>query len=240
MTISGGRNDTIMNNNFVHNGSWGALFVPFPDTDTPPAGVTCAGSGGTDFSSLGFGCVYDTQNDALLSNTFSQNGFFGNPTNGDYGQITLTGGHPQNCFAGNVTASGTPASGTPSNLEQTQPTCGATTAGANTGGPLFNEVLCASGLAGPGFCSGTDNYPRSGTVTLKPAAPQLADNAQPVRGRAEQRLVRVGPAGLRPWRPGPPGQSAFYGSWLPRPAAKRERMTGQIRCINNRWPFAAI
>ena len=123
MTVSGGRNDTIMNNNFVHNGSWGAVFVPFPDSDTPPAGVTCAGSGGTDFSSLGFGCVYDPQNDALLNNTFSQNGFFGNPTNGDYGQVTLTGGHPQNCYAGNVTAAGAPASGTPSNLEQTQATC---------------------------------------------------------------------------------------------------------------------
>jgi len=182
MTISGGRNDTIQNNNFVHNGSWGALFVPFPDTDTPPAGVTCAGAGGTDFSSLGFGCVFDTQNDALLNNTFSQNGFFGNPTNGDYGQITLTGGLPQNCFAGNVTASGSPASGTPTNLEQTQPTCGPITTAANTGGPLFNEVLCASGLAGPGFCSPTDNYPQVGTVTLKPLPSNLPTMPNPCVG----------------------------------------------------------
>ena len=95
MTISGGRNDTIMNNNFVHNGSWGALFVPFPDTDTPPRrGHLCRGRAAPTSRALGFGCVFDTQNDALLNNTFSQNGFFGNPTNGDYGQITLTAGHP--------------------------------------------------------------------------------------------------------------------------------------------------
>jgi hypothetical protein len=182
MTISGGRDDTIMNNTFVHNGGWGALFVPFPDTDTPPPGVTCAGAGGADFSSFGLGCVFDTQNDALLNNTFSGNGFFGNPTNGDYGQITLTGGHPQNCFAGNVTAAGSPASGTPSDLEQTQPTCGAITTGANTGGPLLNEVLCASGLAGPGFCSPTDNYPRVGTVTLKPLPTNLPTMPNPCAG----------------------------------------------------------
>jgi len=182
MTISGGRDDTIKDNNFVHNGSWGALFVPFPDTDTPPAGVTCASGGGTDFSSLGLGCVFDTQNDALLDNTFSQNGFFGNPTNGDYGQITLTGGRPQNCFAGNVTASGAPASGTPTDLEQTQATCGPITSGANTGGALLDQVLCASGLAGPGFCTPTDHYPTVGTVTLKPLPSNLPTMPNPCVG----------------------------------------------------------
>jgi hypothetical protein len=184
MTISGGRDDTIMNNDFVHNGSWGALFVPFPDTDTPPAGVTCAGAGGTDFSALGFGCVFDAQNDALLNNTFTGNGFFGNPTNGDYGQITLTGGHPQNCFAGNVTAAGAPASSTPSDLEQTQATCGAVTTAANTGGALFNEVLCASGIFGTGNppCSGTDTYPRPGTVTMKPLPTNLPTMPNPCVG----------------------------------------------------------
>ncbi len=194
MTISGGRNDTIMNNSFVHNGSWGALFVPFPDSDTPPVGVTCAGSGGADFSSLGLGCVYDTQDDALLNNTFSQNGFFGNPTNGDYGQVTLTGGHPQNCFAGNVTAAGAPASGTPSNLEQTQATCGPITAGANTGGALLNEVLCASGLLGTGNppCSPSDSYPRTGTVTLKPLPSNLPTMPDPCAGVPDNAWCRSG------------------------------------------------
>jgi len=192
MTISGGRNDTITDNNFVHNGSWGALFVPFPDTDTPPAGITCAGAGGTDFTSLGFGCVFDPQNDALLNNTFSQNGFFGNPTNSDYGQVTLTGGHPQNCFAGNVTPSGSPANGQPSNLEQTQATCGPITSAANTGGDLLFEVLCASGLAGPGFCQPTDNYPRPGTVTLKPLPANLPTMPNPCVGVPDNAWCKSG------------------------------------------------
>ena len=89
MTVSGGRNDSVMDNTFSDNGSWGALFVPFPDTDTPPPGVSCTGAGGTNLSSLGFGCVFDSQSDAMINNTFRHNGFFGNPTNGDYANLTL-------------------------------------------------------------------------------------------------------------------------------------------------------
>ncbi|MGP8008080.1 MAG: hypothetical protein ACLP2J_13750 [Acidimicrobiales bacterium] len=195
MTVSGGRDDTVMDNTFTHNGGWGALFVPFPDTDTPPAGVTCAGAGGTDFSSLGFGCVFDAQSDALVDNTFSQNGFFGNPTNGDYGQITLTGGHPQNCFSGNVAPDGS----TPSDLETTQATCGPNTTGANTGGALFNEVLCASNLAGPGFCSPTDSYPQAGTVTLKPLPSNLPTMPNPCVGVPDNAWC----SGGEPVRPNP-------------------------------------
>ena len=43
MSIAGGRNDTIMKNRFVRNGSWGLLMIPFPDTDTPPPVAHCEG-----------------------------------------------------------------------------------------------------------------------------------------------------------------------------------------------------
>jgi len=46
--------------------------------------------------------------DALLNNTFSHNGFFGNPSNSNFGQITLFGGEPQNCFRGNDAQTASP------------------------------------------------------------------------------------------------------------------------------------
>ena len=52
MTVSGGSNDTVMDNTFSNNGAWGILFVPFPDSDKPtwvrpaavPAGPRWPGS----------------------------------------------------------------------------------------------------------------------------------------------------------------------------------------------------
>ena len=35
MTLSGGRNDTVMDNTFSNNGAWGFLMVPYPDSNPP-------------------------------------------------------------------------------------------------------------------------------------------------------------------------------------------------------------
>lgn len=159
MTISGGRFDTVMDNTISHNGAWGILFIPYAQQGTPSLHQTCSGSGGHKVP--GFGCVLDPEGDALLDNTFSDNGYFGNPSNSDFGQITLFGGEPQNCFRGNTAPDGS----APGNLEKTQATCGVTTKAGNTGGKLFPQVLCDTGLAP---CPPGANYPRpNGTVHLK-------------------------------------------------------------------------
>ena len=87
MTISGGRNDTVMDNTFSNNGAWGVVFLPFPDPGTPSLDQTCSGTGGV--QNPAFGCVYDAQGNALLRNTFSHNAFFANPSNADYAQLLL-------------------------------------------------------------------------------------------------------------------------------------------------------
>jgi hypothetical protein len=69
----------------------------------------------------------------LPHNTFRHNGTFGNPSNSDYGQITLFGGEPQNCFRGNRAPDGT----APKNLEEIQKVCGIKTKAGNAGGALF-------------------------------------------------------------------------------------------------------
>ncbi len=176
MTISGGRNDTVMDNHFSDNGAWGALFVPYPDDNTPSLHQTCSGTGGIEQSRLG--CVYDPEGDALLNNTFSHNGYFGNPSNADFGQITTSGHQPQNCFAGNQAPDGS----SPSNLEASQPTCGKLTTAANTGGPLLGQVLCDTGF---GSCPAGASYPPAGTVVMHPLPTGLASMPNPCQGVPE-------------------------------------------------------
>jgi hypothetical protein len=173
MTISGGENDTVMDNRFVNNGAWGILFVPFPDSGHPDLGQTCAGTGGNEIT--GFGCVYDPSADALLDNTFVHNGFFANPTNGDYGQIVVHPGKPQNCYRNNTAPNGS----TPSDLERSQPVCGPIVKAANTGGALLSQVLCDTRV---GTCPAGAHYPPHTTVVLHPLPTNLPTMPNPCDG----------------------------------------------------------
>jgi hypothetical protein len=174
MTISGGRFDTVMDNTVENNGAWGVLFVPYAQQGKPSAGQTCKGIGGHVIT--GFGCVMDPEGDALLHNTFKHNGYFKNPTNSDYGQITFFGGEPQNCFAANRAPDGS----APANLEKTQAKCGVKTKSARTGGQLLVQVLCDTGLSG---CPSGTHYPKpNGTVVLKKLPAHLPTMPNPCAG----------------------------------------------------------
>jgi hypothetical protein len=173
MTVSGARNVTLMDNTFADNGAWGVLFVPYPDSGTPVLGQSCTGTGG--FPTTGFGCVYDPEGDALLHNTFTHDGYFGNPDNVDFGQIVLNGGLPSNCFAGNVAPQGS----APATLQAAQPTCGVLTTAANTGGPLLGQVLCDTGF---GSCPAGAHYPKATGVVLIPLPKHLATMPDPCQG----------------------------------------------------------
>jgi hypothetical protein len=173
MTVSGARNVTVMDNRFVDNGAWGTLFVPYPDSGKPVAGQTCAGTGGVEDGALG--CIYDPEGDALLDNTYVHDGYFGNPSNSDFGQIAFTAGQPQNCFAGNIDPQGS----APADLEQIQPTCGAITKKANTGGPLLGQVLCDTGF---GSCPAGAHYPKPSRIIMKPLPSNLPTMPDPCAG----------------------------------------------------------
>jgi hypothetical protein len=171
MTISGGRYDTVMDNRIENNGAWGTLFVPYAQKGKPSLHQTCHGIGGHKFP--GFGCVMDPESDALLHNTFRHNGYFHNPSNSDFGQFTLFGGEPQNCFSGNKDPDGS----APANLEKKLHTCGPKTKAANLGGPLFAQVLCDTGF---GTCPAHAHYPKvTGTVVLKPLPKDLPTMPKP-------------------------------------------------------------
>jgi len=161
MTISGGRWNTVMNNTFANNGAWGVLFEPYPDSDTPFAGKTCADYGGVEDPNGLFGCIFDPQGNALIGNTFSGNGFFGNETNGDYGELTLDAGEPSDCFANNTAPDGS----YPTDLETTHATCGTTTTASQTGA-LLAQVACDTGTLP---CQAGMSYPTITTnVVMRP------------------------------------------------------------------------
>jgi hypothetical protein len=173
MSLSGGRNDTVMDNTFTDNGGWGFLMVPFPDSSTPEDNQSCSGTGGV--QSTVFGCVYDPMNNALLHNTFSHNGAFGNPSNGDFGELTFNKGQPSNCYVGNIAPNGS----SPANLEQTYPKCGVTTTSADDSGPLLAQVGCDFGLLA---CGPDAVYPKTTGVVLHPLPKGLASMQDPCSG----------------------------------------------------------
>jgi len=168
MTISGGRNDTVMNNTFSNNGAWGVLFLPYPDGGTVWAGKTCADYGGT-VDPLGpgipLGCVLDAEGNALIGNTFEHNGYFGNPTNGDYGELTLMKGEPRNCFKNNTAPDGS----YPTDLETTKPTCDGTLTTATQQGELLSQVGCDTHTLP---CAAGSNYPKITTNVVMRQLPK--------------------------------------------------------------------
>jgi hypothetical protein len=183
MSLSGGRNDTVMDNTFEDNGAWGQIMVPYPDNGPPCTGGIKGWVGpGT--------CLYDESGDALIDNTFSGNGFFDNPTNGDFALTNFEAG-PTDCFSGNVEAGGAPVVSTPSNAEQLYPTCNGQVVQpsdvTSTQSETFtNEVLCDSqvslsaGSKPP--CQSTDHYPRLSKVVMHKLPKGLASMPNPCAG----------------------------------------------------------
>jgi hypothetical protein len=183
MSMDGARDDTVIHNRFVHNGAWGTIIVPYPDSGPPCSGGT-SGPGGQP------ACLFDPWGDAILNNTYSGNGFFGNPSNGDIALTNFEPG-PTNCFNGNVDTSGTVTT-TPSNAEQTYPDCNGQTvapSGTNPQSAMFTEeVACdatfALPLVGKAPCLPTDSYPRQSHVVMHPLPPasELPSMANPCAG----------------------------------------------------------
>jgi hypothetical protein len=166
VSVSGGRNDTVMDNRFVNNDAWGTIFVNFPDSGGPCNGGT------VNSVFLGNGsCLFDEWGDALIDNTYSHNGGYGNPTNGDFEQLNFES-HPSDCFKGNVDTSGalTPVSAA---LEQAYPTCTTTAVAPNLNLAFVNQVVCDSSLDVPPFgCQPGDHYPTGTHVVMHPLRPQ--------------------------------------------------------------------
>jgi hypothetical protein len=188
MSVSGGRNDTIMHNRFVRNNAWGMILLPYPDSGPPCTGGT--------LGALGPGsCLYDPFGVAVLNNTFADNGSFGHPTNGDIATLNLEGGNPTNCFRGNTESGGASARTSPGDLQQTHPACDGSSAPANANPPFLAESLCDTQVSlvpgQPPACP-TGRYPHRTHVIMHPLPADLKTMPDPCVG-----------VPANPWCPGP-------------------------------------
>jgi hypothetical protein len=176
VSVSGGRNDTLIDNRFVNNKAWGVIFVPFSDSGPPCIGGT------KDSPILGKGsCLFDEWGDALIGNTFTNNGGYGNPTNGDFDQLNFEP-HPSDCFSANTDTAGAlnPDSAA---LEQAHPTCTTTAVPPNFNIRFLNEVLCDSQVQVPPFgCQPGDHYPRRTRVVMHKLPKHLPTMPNPCAG----------------------------------------------------------
>jgi hypothetical protein len=174
IVIAGGRDDTVMRNRIVNHGAWGVLVVPFPDTGPPPPVANCQG-GLSGFLLPGvpdpIACFYDSWGHDVTRNTFANNGFFGNVSNGDLADLSSQHA-PGNCWHANHDKTQAVTS-SPPDLQMTHRQCGVPNAGAAiVGSDLSNQVICATQAFGPCADQPGHHYPRTTAVALKPLSPQ--------------------------------------------------------------------
>jgi hypothetical protein len=176
MSVSGGRDDTIIDNTFDHDNAWGVVFVPYTD-----AGSSCPG-GVANYPLIGSGtCLWDDYGDALIDNSFSNDGGYHNPTNGQFDQLNFLQ-NPTDCFSGNTDASAS-LSPDATSLEHNYPSCSGAVVKPNSNGVFLNEVLCDSQVKVSGFgCQPGDHYPRRSRVIMHPLPKHLATMPNPCAG----------------------------------------------------------
>jgi hypothetical protein len=186
VSLSGARNDTIVGNRFENNGAWGIILVPYPDTETPPPGQDC--QGGVKSGPPGDVCLYDDWGNEIAGNSFKHNGFFGNATNSDFGEITTPGPNPTNCFHGNTETGGGTVTSSPSGLQQSKPACGGSAA-PDPNPQMTNQVVCDSQffaallpIGGGSPCTPGSSYPRQTKVVMPPLPSGLASMPHPCAG----------------------------------------------------------
>jgi len=161
--ISGGAYDTVRDNLVIHNGSWGVVTHDFPDTETPPPGVHCQGG----IQVTPQLCDFPARGNKVYANFFSDNGFFGNPTNTDLATVGLlpNSATPRNCFYGNRDAAGRVTS-EPKNIQAAavdgRP-CGKQ--GTSLDDALVGQLTCAAEF---GACPPGSHYPMQTKITIVP------------------------------------------------------------------------
>jgi hypothetical protein len=164
IVIAGGRDDTVVGNRVSHNGAWGILVVPYPDFGPAPPIAHC--EGGTP-DALGPGsCVYDPWGNQVFRNTVDQNGFYGNPTNGDLAELDLFADNGySNCWYANPHPDGSAPTTDPSNLRTIhgKSACGTSPQTAANSGQLLGQVGCDARVFP---CDPSMHYPTPGNVVI--------------------------------------------------------------------------
>jgi hypothetical protein len=179
MSVSGARNDTVMDNTFEGNGAWGIIVVPWPDMGPP-----C--TGGIKNLLFNGSCIYDDWGDHVIDNQFAHNGGLGHPTNGDIAWLTLSGGHPNACFSGNTELGGGAVTTSPATLQTTGSSCAGVSSAPNGNNAFLGEVLCDVKIdlipGMPPTCPSGPYPPRTKVVMHPLPTSQLPTMPNPCKG----------------------------------------------------------
>ncbi len=174
MTIAGGRHDLVIDNTFSGNNAWGIALLPYPATEAPPPQIPeadrCRGGIGSG-SGESYVCYYDDYANEIAGNTFAHNGAYGNPTNGDIGEVS----NPEadgNCWHDKVESGGGTPSSYPPAIQTTHGTCGQPNSGEPVTSVLGAEATCDSQLLSECPELPGSKYPRSSEVKLMPLPAQ--------------------------------------------------------------------
>jgi hypothetical protein len=173
--IAGGRNDTVTENTIYKNGAWGVLLAPYPDTSEPPPVAHCEGGIKAEVEGHSV-CYFDDWGNEVAHNTFTDNGFFGNPDNVDAAELSNPE-NPGNCWHDNVDTGGTVTSAPAAIQSPPHSICGIPDSGEPLASPLGAQVACATGFFAECPSTVVANYPKRTVVQLQalPAQPTMPD-----------------------------------------------------------------
>jgi len=183
--LAGSQYDTVRDNLIRNQGSWGVVTHDYPDPLPPPPITHCQG-GFPDVMFFGSKlCDYPARGNLIYGNTFVNDGFFGNPANGDLATMGLRGNSadPRNCFwANRAPRDGglTGLTSSPAHIERPDvdgPACGRR--GTSHNSELLTQLLCSGNGIATG-CSGS-RYPAQTKLVVVPL-PRLASMPDPCAG----------------------------------------------------------
>jgi hypothetical protein len=166
----------LLHNRIYNNDAWGTAVVDFPDTETPPSIAHCQGG---DYlappPAMPPLCYFHAFGNVLDGNSFSHNGSYNNPTNGDI--VLFAEPHnPGNCFMNNTDPMG--LSTEPMGI-QSAPFNPCGQANGSTSPAALGQLACATRLAP---CPPGTHYPKPARTFKLAMAPRQPTMPNPCKG----------------------------------------------------------
>jgi hypothetical protein len=187
LSIAGGRNNLVVGNTFSGNKAWGVLVLPYPGIEeSPPPQVpaedNCKGGTGTEVAGKQE-CLFEPFANEVEGNTFSENGGYGNPSNGDLAEVSDPNPSVKiNCWHGNVEQGGGEPSSEPKLIQRTHGSCSTPDIGGEPAtSVLAAQATCDSQLVAPCPSVPGEEYPRSSEAHLL-ALPEEPTMPNPCEG----------------------------------------------------------
>jgi hypothetical protein len=180
IVVAGGRNNVVTQNRVERNGAWGLLDVLFIDQGKPPKVAHCEGGSATKNDDGTTTCLFDTFANRWTGNTLKGNGFFGNPTNGDLGEVSGKN-KPGNCWSGNTRSDGSAVTAEPADLQTAHSDCTIENQGDDVTSELASQALCDTQILSPCADDPTHHYPRTTKITVR-RLPKLKSMPNPCKG----------------------------------------------------------